>query len=219
MIVMRMLPKIVSYALIPAIFVAVVATSWLNGPTYGPDEARVNSAAPEFTLEGSDGEAYALSDFAGQYVVLEWLNFGCPYVRKHYDSGNMQRLQQDAADRGVVWFSVVSSAPGQQGYYPADEMNDQNAKRNGAQAAILLDPTGEVGRMYGAQTTPHMYVINPEGTLIYKGGIDDKATTRVADIETATNYVVAALDEAMGGKQVSVSAAPPYGCNVKYASN
>lgn len=183
-----------------------------------PPEAVVGEQAPDFTLESTNGKSYTLSELEGQYVVLEWLNFGCPYVGKHYGSGNMQALQEKYTGKDVVWLSIVSSAPGKQGYYPPEEMNVQNKKRGGNQTAILMDPKGNVGRTYGAKTTPHMYVISPEGTLLYKGGIDDKATTDEADIKGATNYVAAALDAAMNGNEVKVKTAPPYGCSVKYAA-
>jgi hypothetical protein len=181
-------------------------------------DATVGEPAPDFTLQGTDGETYTLSDLQGQFVVLEWLNFGCPYVQKHYGSGNMQALQEKYTEQDVVWLSVVSSAEGKQGYYPPAEMNAKNAEHGGQQTAILMDTSGEVGRMYGARTTPHMYIVNPEGTLIYKGGIDDKPTTDEADIEPATNYVAMALDAALNGEAVPVEAAPPYGCSVKYAA-
>lgn len=178
----------------------------------------VGKTAPDFTLKGTDGETYTLSDLRGQHVVLEWLNFGCPYVGKYYDSGKMQELQKKYTDKGVKWLAVVSSAPGKQGYYPPEEMNAKNAEYGGNQTAILMDSEGKVGKMYGAKTTPHMYVINPEGTLIYKGGIDDKPTTDQADLAPATNYVVQALDASMNGNEVETKKARPYGCSVKYAS-
>jgi peroxiredoxin len=179
----------------------------------------VGEPAPNFTLQSASGETHTLTDFEGQYVVLEWLNFGCPFVGKHYDSGNMQSLQETYREKGVAWLSIVSSAKGEQGYYPPKEMVQQKQKHDGNMTAILMDTSGEVGRTYGAKVTPHMYVINPEGTLIYKGGIDDKPTTDVADVEGATNYVRAALDQAMNGEEVDVKRAQPYGCTVKYASN
>ena len=198
-----------------ALVFAAAATDFSTEKEAPPE---VGKQAPNFTLKGTDGETYTLDDLEGQFVVLEWLNFGCPYVGKHYGSGNMQRLQEKYTNQGVVWLSVVSSAPGKQGYYPPEEMNAQNDKRGGQQTAILMDPTGEVGQTYGARTTPHMYVIDPTGTLIYKGGIDNKPTTDEADIKGANNYVVAALDAAMNGNEVQVETAPPYGCSVKYAA-
>jgi len=181
-------------------------------------EATVNQQAPNFTLTAADGETHSLSDFEGKYVVLEWLNYGCPFVQKHYESGNMQQLQKTYTEKDVVWLSIVSSAEGKQGYYPPNEMLEQKKKHDGEMTAILMDTSGEVGRAYGAQVTPHMYVISPEGQLIYKGGIDDKPTTDTADIEGATNYVQLALDQAMSGEEVEVQTARPYGCTVKYAA-
>jgi cytochrome oxidase Cu insertion factor (SCO1/SenC/PrrC family) len=182
-------------------------------------QATVGEPAPSFTLPDTDGEKHSLDDYEGKYVVLEWLNFGCPFVGKHYGSGNMQQLQETYTDKGVAWLSIVSSAEGKQGYYPPEEMKAQKEKHNGNMSAILLDPSGEVGKTYGAKVTPHMYVISPEGELLYKGGIDDKPTTDEADIEGAKNYVRNALDQAMNGEEVDPKTAQPYGCTVKYASN
>ena len=182
------------------------------------DQADIGEPAPDFTLEAADGETHSLSDFEGKYVVLEWLNFECPFVGKHYGSGNMQALQEKYTDEGVVWLSIVSSAPGKQGYYPPDEMVKQKKRHNGNMTAILMDPDGTVGKTYGATVTPHMYVINPDGKLVYRGGIDDKPTTDEADIEGATNYVDRALTAVMNGEEVSPKQAKPYGCTIKYAS-
>jgi hypothetical protein len=188
-------------------------------PQAQAQEAQVGESAPSFTLTAADGDTHSLSDFDGKYVVLEWLNFGCPFVQKHYGSGHMQALQKKYTEEGVVWLSIVSSAEGKQGYYPPEEMVEQKNKHNGSMTAILMDSSGEIGRTYGAQVTPHMYVINPEGTLVYKGGIDNRPTTDEADIEGATNYVELALDQAMSGQEVETKTAQPYGCTVKYASN
>ena len=182
------------------------------------DQADIGEPAPDFTLEAADGETHSLSDFEGKYVVLEWLNFECPFVGKHYGSGNMQALQEKYTDEGVVWLSIVSSAPGKQGYYPPKEMIEQKKRHNGNMTAILMDPDGEIGKTYGATVTPHMYVINPDGELVYRGGIDDKPTTDEADIEGATNYVDRALTAVMNGEEVSLKQAKPYGCTIKYAS-
>ena len=182
------------------------------------DQADIGEPAPDFTLEAADGETHSLSDFEGKYVVLEWLNFECPFVGKHYGSGNMQALQEKYTDEGVVWLSIVSSAPGKQGYYPPDEMVKQKKRHNGNMTAILMDPDGTVSKTYGATVTPHMYVINPDGELVYRGGIDDKPTTDEADIEGATNYVDRALTAVMNGEEVSPKQAKPYGCTIKYAS-
>ena len=207
------------FALFSALALTAAALPDAPEAETAPPDAEVGAPAPDFTLKGTDGETYALSDLEGQYVVLEWLNFGCPYVGKHYGSGNMQALQSKYTEKDVVWLSVVSSAPGKQGYYPPEEMNAKNEEHGGQQTAILMDPDGGVGRAYGAQTTPHMYVISPDGTLLYKGGIDDKPTTDEADIEGAQNYVTEALDAAMNGSEVETETAPPYGCSVKYAAN
>jgi alkyl hydroperoxide reductase subunit AhpC len=178
--------------------------------------AKVGEAAPEFTASASNGKTIRLSDYRGKYVVLEWHNNGCPYVGKHYKSGNMQRLQKEWTDRGVVWFTVLSSAPGKQGYVTASEENEYLAKVKAAPTAALLDPGGEIGHLYDAKTSPQMVVINPEGVMIYSGAIDDKPTTDLEDVATATNYVTLALEEAMAGKQVQTPTTRPYGCSVKY---
>ena len=176
----------------------------------------IGAPAPTFTLPDTYGNQHVLGDYRGQWVVLEWLNYGCPYVQKHYKSQNMQDLQAKYREDGVVWLAVVSSAPGKQGYYPPDEMNVQNEAHNNKASAVLLDPDGDVGKAYGARTTPQMVVIDPQGTLLYNGAIDDRPTARLADIDGAHNYLVAALDEAMAGRAVSVPRTQPYGCSVKY---
>ncbi len=180
------------------------------------DDAVVGAPAPTFSLPGTDGETYTLSDLQGKFVVLEWLNFGCPYVKRHYRTGNMPALQREYTAQDVVWLSVVSSAPGTQGYYEPEAMNERNQAMGGVQTAILLDPEGDVGKMYGAKTTPHMYIINPKGTLVYKGGIDDKPRASDEKTKDATNYVRAALDEAMKGEVITIETSRPYGCSVKY---
>ena len=158
-----------------------------------------------------------LSDFHGKTVVLEWTNDGCPYVKKHYGSGNMQSLQKDAAAKGIVWLTVISSAPGKQGYVDGAGANGLTASRGAAPAAVLLDPEGAVGHLYDARTTPHMFIVDKDGTLVYMGGIDDKPATEAADIPGAKNYVRAALDEIAAGKPVAEAVTRPYGCSVKYA--
>jgi hypothetical protein len=179
--------------------------------------AKVGESAPDFQATDSNGQMHKLSQYRGKFVVLEWHNNGCPYTRKHYDSGNMQRLQKDWTSKGVVWFTVISSAPGQQGYVTAQQENDYLKQTNASPSAALLDPQGQVGRLYSAKTTPHMFVISPQGVLIYDGAIDDKATTEPADIATAKNYLSQALEEAMANKPVSIPTSRPYGCSVKYA--
>lgn len=179
-------------------------------------EPEIGAPAPAFSLPDTYGNQHALSDLAGKWVILEWLNYGCPFVQKHYRSGNMPRLQEEYAAKGVVWFSVVSSAPGKQGYYEPEEMNAKNQENGNKAAAVLLDPEGTVGMAYGARTTPQMYVINPQGVLLYNGAIDDRPTSRLSDIEGATNYLVQAMTEAMAGQPVSLPTTQPYGCSVKY---
>jgi hypothetical protein len=176
----------------------------------------VGQPAPAFTSVDTNGQNHSLEQYRGKWVVLEWLNHDCPYVRKHYDGNVMQALQRSAADRGVVWLSVVSSAPGKQGHFPNEKANALTREKNAAPHAVLVDSAGTVGRAYDARTTPHMYLINPEGTLLYMGGIDDKPTARAADLATARPHLAIALDEAMAGKPVSVPTSQPYGCTVKY---
>ncbi|HYL92432.1 MAG TPA: thioredoxin family protein [Alphaproteobacteria bacterium] len=178
--------------------------------------ARVGEPAPDFTATDSNGRTHQLSQYKGKFVVLEWHNQGCPYTRKHYESGNMQRLQKEWTAKGVVWLTVISSAPGTQGYVTAAEENDYVKKMNAAPTAVLLDPSGAVGHLYAAKTTPHMYIIDPSGTLVYNGAIDDHPTSDAADIPSSKNYVSAALQEALAGKKVTEPTTRPYGCSVKY---
>ena len=179
--------------------------------------AKVGDAAPDFTATASNGKTFRLSSDLGKYVVLEWHNNGCPYVGKQYNSGNMQRLQKQWTARGVVWLTILSSAPGKQGYVTANEENDYMAKMHAAPTAALLDPSGELGHLYDAKTSPQMVVINPQGIVIYDGAIDDKPTTDLNDIPGAINYVNLALEQAMAGKKVETAATRPYGCSVKYS--
>ena len=176
----------------------------------------IGVAAPDFTLMDSNGQQHSLSDFKGKTVVLEWTNHECPYVVKHYDSGNMQKLQESATEDGVVWLSIVSSAPGQQGFTDGDEANMVIEKVSAKATARLLDPEGTTGKLYDARTTPHMYVINPEGNLVYKGAIDDIPSPRAEDVEKANNFVTAALESVKNGEMPEVSQTNPYGCSVKY---
>lgn len=178
--------------------------------------AAVGEMAPDFTLTSAAGASHSLSDFEGKWVVLEWVNYDCPFVRKHYDSGNMQTLQKDATANGVVWLTICSSAPGKQGHFEGDALQSRIAKEGGNQTAYLIDADGSVGRAYQATATPHMYLIDPMGKLLYAGAIDDKPSTKVADIATATNYVSAAMSAAMQGEPVAVSSTKAYGCAVKY---
>ena len=178
--------------------------------------AEVGEPAQNFTLKSAAGKEVSLSDYKGKVVVLEWTNPGCPFVKKHYGSGNMQKLQKDATAKGVVWLSICSSAPGKQGNLSADEAAKLTASNGSAATAYLLDENGKVGQLYGAKRTPEMYVINKDGTLVYHGAIDDKKTPDPADIAGAKNYVVAALDEVLAGKPVSAPQTEAYGCSVKY---
>jgi alkyl hydroperoxide reductase subunit AhpC len=178
--------------------------------------AKIGEAAPDFTLTDSRNQTVSLGDYKGKLVVLEWTNHECPFVRKHYDSGNMQKLQRDYTGKGVVWMSIVSSAPGKQGHVTGDEAEELTRARNAAPTAVLLDPTGKTGQSYGAKTTPHMYIIDREGVLRYAGGIDNIKSADQADIKTAKNYVAQSLDELLAGKPVSEPATAPYGCGVKY---
>lgn len=177
---------------------------------------KVGDPAPDFTATDSNDKTHHLAEYKGKYVVLEWHNQGCPYTRKHYESGNMQRLQREWTSKGVVWFTVISSAPGTQGYVNAREENEYVKKLNATPTAVLLDPDGSLGHLYAAKTTPHMYVIDPNGVLIYNGAIDDHPTPDQSDIPKSKNYVSAALQEAMSGKRVSDPTTRPYGCSVKY---
>jgi hypothetical protein len=176
----------------------------------------VGERAPDFSVTDTNGKTQKLSDYAGKFVVLEWSNRGCPYTQKHYNSGNMQRLQRAWMQRGVIWLTVISSAPRKQGYVTAAEENSWLRQINAAPSAVLLDPTGTLGHLYDAKTTPQMFVINPQGTLVYDGAIDDKPTTDQADIGRARNYLSQALEEAIAGKPVSTPTSRPYGCSVKY---
>lgn len=176
----------------------------------------IGEAAPAFTAVDSNGKSHKLADFAGKYVVLEWLNHGCPYVKKHYGAKNMQAMQAEFAAKDVVWLSIISSSEGKQGYSTPEQANADVTAHGAKPTAVLLDPKGEVGKLYGAKTTPHMFVVNPEGKLIYKGAIDSEKSTDQEDIPGATNYVRAALTEAMAGKAVTTAETKPYGCSVKY---
>ena len=180
-------------------------------------EVTTGAAAPDFTLTDTSGASHKLSDFKGKTVVLEWVNHGCPFVVKHYSKGNMPGLQADYTGKGVVWLSICSSAEGKQGYNTAEGWQKLNAEKGGKATAILLDTEGTAGKLYGAKTTPHMYVINAEGTLVYQGAIDEKPSTEPDDIPGAKNYVKAALDEVLAGQPVTTGQTKPYGCGVKYA--
>lgn len=180
------------------------------------EEMRVGAPAPTFTAKDSRGQTESLDQYRGKYVVLEWHNNGCPYTKKHYVSGNMQALQKEWTAKGVVWFTVISSAPGQQGYVTPDEENAYLTKVHAVPSAVLMDPQAKLARMYNAKTTPEMFVIDPQGKLIYAGAIDDRPTPDPKDVHGADNYVSDALNEAMLGKAVTTPYTRPYGCSVKY---
>jgi peroxiredoxin len=183
------------------------------------DVPPVGSVAPNFSLPDSKGNTHSLADYKGKYVVLEWFNPECPFVKKHYGSGNMQNLQKEFTNKGVVWLTIDSNAPGTQGNLTGEEAQKIMAGWKTHQTAFLLDPEGKVGRAYGAKNTPDMIVISPEGKIVYEGAIDSKATPNPADIPSSTNYVKAALDESMAGKPVAKPTTRPYGCSVKYSSS
>ena len=180
--------------------------------------ATVGLPAPGFALSDTNGKAVNLADYKGKTVVLEWHNPECPFVKKHYDSANMQSLQTKYTKDGVVWLAVNSTEPGHQEYKKPDVMNGILKSSKASPTAYLMDESGSTGMSYGARTTPHMYIINPQGTLAYAGGIDDKRSANIADIKSAKNFVAAALDEMKAGKPVSVATSTPYGCSVKYKS-
>lgn len=198
-------------------FLFTLALLWVAPPEPGAaDRASVDSLAPEFTLRDAEGVSHSLSDYRGKHVILEWVNFGCPFVGKHYGSGSMQELQRTMTARGAVWLSICSSAPGKQGYYEGDELKEKLKEENASPTAYLVDADGTVGKLYGAKTTPHMFIIDPQGVLIYEGGIDNIASTDRDDIPKATNYVKEVMAAAWDGKPLPVKTTRSYGCSVKY---
>lgn len=201
---------------------ALIGALVVTGAALAPDAARaaqIGQPAPAFELKDTQGRLVRLADFKGKHVVLEWTNPGCPFVQKHYSSQNMQALQKDAAARDVVWLSISSTAAGTADHLPPAALQDKLGKAWGSAArAVLMDDPGTVGRAYAARTTPQLYIVNPAGTLVYAGAIDDKRSANPADISGARNFVRAALDELLAGKPVSQPSTPPYGCSVKYAA-
>jgi peroxiredoxin len=189
----------------------VVAASLQAAPAVG-------QSAPDFTLTDTSGKAVKLSDFRGKHVVLEWTNPGCPYVRKHYDSGNMPATQREAAEKGVVWLAINSTAKSSDEYMEPAKLVAWQSERKARPTATLLDEDGAAGKAYGARTTPHMYIVDPQGRLIYAGGMDSIPSSSPADIGKAVNYVRQGLDEALAGKPLSAAVTRPYGCAVKYES-
>jgi hypothetical protein len=198
-------------------FLAFTAVAVLAAPAAAAPV--VGQPAPNFKLADTNGKPVTLADFRGKTVVLEWSNPECPFVKKHYSSGNMQKAQAAAARDGVVWLTINSSAPGKQGHVNGGQAKSFVAKAGARPAAYLLDPRGVVGKVYAAKTTPHMYIVNKAGTLVYAGGIDDKPTPNPADVNGARNHVLAALSELKAGKPVSVATSRPYGCSVKYSDS
>lgn len=173
--------------------------------------------APAFTLDSAEGKKVSLEEFRGKWVVLEWWNYQCPIVRRHYSAGNIQRQQAELKEKGVVWLSICSSAPGKQGHVDGSKATEVMKAGEGSPFAVLLDPTGEVGKKYGALTTPHMFLISPKGEILYNGAIDSNRSGRQADSEVQ-HYLMDAYAEASAGKEVTVKKSQPYGCDVKYAN-
>ncbi|WP_339616774.1 thioredoxin family protein [uncultured Gilvimarinus sp.] len=196
----------------PLLFAAALAVPSLSFAVATPGES-----APAFSEVDAAGEMHSLTDYQGEWLVLEWFNKDCPYVRKHYGSGNMQALQKKYTDKGVNWLTVISSAEGKQGYLgPVEAKAEAKSHNLNASSAFVLDPDGNMGRDYGAKTTPHMFVINPEGEVVYAGAIDDNDSANPAVIPDSHNYLAAALDSAMAGEPVAEPATRAYGCSVKY---
>jgi hypothetical protein len=173
--------------------------------------------APAFSGNTIDGKTVSLADFKGKPVILEWTNHGCPFVRKHYDTANMQSLQKEMVGRGAVWITIISSAAGEQGHVSPAEAKQRYAAEDWGASAVILDPKGEIGRAYDAKVTPHMFIIGADGTLLYEGGIDDKPTAKPEDVTSATNYVRAAMEDILAGRPVRTASSRPYGCSVKYS--
>lgn len=208
---MKYLLRTLMALLVPVLLWSSVEVSNAEGTTVAVDQEAAN-----FALFDTYGVEHVLDGYRGRYIVLEWLNHDCPFVRKHYNSGNMQALQKRYAEQGVVWLSIVSSARGKQGYFEPDEANALTAEKGAEPTAVLIDASGDVGRLYGARTTPQMVVIDTNFQVIYAGAIDDRPSTKVEDIDGARNFVVEALDAAMAGREVEVKTRQSYGCSVKY---
>jgi peroxiredoxin len=196
-----------------------VLTSFIATAASALEPPPVGSAAPDFSLPDAKGNSHSLSQYKGKYVVLEWFNPECPFVKKHYGSDNMQKLQEQYTSKGVVWLTIDSNAPGTEGSITPEQAQKITASWKTHQTALLLDPDGKAGRAYGAKNTPNMVIINPEGKVAYEGAIDSKASPNPADIPSSTNYVKAALDESLGGKPITTPQTKPYGCSVKYKSS
>lgn len=206
------LPTMLRRALMASLGVAIIglfAATAFAAP-------QVGAAAPDFQVVGSDGKTHRLSDFKGKPVVLEWTNHECPFVVKHYATGNMQKTQALAAEKDAVWLTVISSAPSKQGHVSAEKANELTVSRNATPLTVLLDESGDIGRAYDARTTPHMYLIDENGVLRYMGGMDDRPTARHSDVDGATNFVTAALSDWTEKSEVATPVTAPYGCSIKY---
>lgn len=208
--------KKISY-LLSIVVIMVMAINLTSETTENKADAVVGEPAPDFEVVDANGDTRSLSEFSGKYVILEWLNHGCPYVRKHYDGNNMQQLQEKYTEEDVVWLSVISSAPGTQGYMEPEEALQSVDEQGGSPTAILLDSDGTMGHAYDARVTPHMFIIDPEGVLRYNGAIDDQPSSRASSLEEAHSYVDAAMTSLRDGEEVEVKTNTPYGCTVKYA--
>ena len=218
----RLLLGVVGIALVAVAIAAATGATDSGAPTAADPSAapKVGAPAPAFTAVDTRGASHSLDAYRGRWVVLEWVNHSCPYTKKHYKSvdgrpGNTQAMQRDYANR-VVWLSVVSSAPGKQGFTTAEEADELTREKGAAPTAVIRDTAGTLGRLYGARNTPQYAIIDPQGVLRYAGAIDDRPSSRVKDIEGATNYVRAALDAGLAGNPIAVTQTQPYGCDVKY---
>ena len=194
-------------------------TSLIGTAVFASDAPPVGSTAPDFSLTDAKGTTHSLSEYKGKYVVLEWFNPECPFVKKHYGSGNMQNLQKEYTDKGVVWLTIDSNAPGTEGNLTPEEAGKITTAWKTHETSLLLDPEGKAGQAYGAKNTPNMVIISPDGKIIYHGAIDSKATPNPSDIPSSTNYVKAALDQSLSGKSVTTPQTKPYGCSVKYKTS
>ncbi|WP_456407607.1 thioredoxin family protein [Caldithrix abyssi] len=179
-------------------------------------EIKLGAPAPDFTLKDAEGKAHQLSDYRGKIVVLEWVNYGCPFVKKFYNSGTMQALQKKYTEKGVVWLSICSSAPGKQGHYAPEKIRELKKEKGAFYTAYLIDEEGTVGRLYGAKTTPHMFIIDPDGNLVYAGAIDDQPSSKQSSLKNARNYLSETLDKMLQNQPVKPFMTKPYGCSVKY---
>lgn len=196
----------------------IISLAFVLSGYFAAAEAVPGKPAPAFEAKDATGKVQKLSDYAGKWVVLEWFNKDCPYVQKHYGSGNMQSLQKTYSDKGVVWLSVNSSAKGKEGYTEPSEAVKVAKEEKSNALAVLLDPTGVVGKAYGAKTTPHMFVVDPKGMVVYAGAIDDNDSSDPSVIAKSKNFVAAALDQGMTGKKIEIASKKPYGCGTKYAN-